>query len=168
MSMYHEMTVFGFTLDSIAHRPVVILKDAKESNTVPIWISAIEAVSIAAELISRDISGQSGRGDLLTILFEQTGMKVTRIAIESISNGVFKASVSFVINNDEFKVDVRLCEALITALKYKLPVMVAEDVVARASLDALNDEMIAQENDARRFVDFLESLDPADLGKYPM
>ncbi|KAF0220263.1 MAG: hypothetical protein FD174_1343 [Geobacteraceae bacterium] len=166
--MYHEMTVFGFTLDSVAHRPVVILKDVKDSNTVPIWISAMEAVSIAAELMSRDISCQSGRGDLLTILFEQTGMKVARIAIESLNNGIFKASVSFIINGDEFKVDVRTCDALITALKYKLPVMVAEDVVARASMDALTDETIAQEHDARRFVDFLEDLDPADLGKYPM
>jgi hypothetical protein len=33
---------------------------------------------------------------------------------------------------------------------------------------AMADETIARENDARRFVDFLENLDPADLGKYPM
>jgi len=32
----------------------------------------------------------------------------------------------------------------------------------------MTDEKIARENDARRFIDFLESLDPAELGKYPM
>jgi bifunctional DNase/RNase len=166
--MYHEMTVFGFTLDSIAHRPVVILKDVNDCNTVPIWISAMEAVSIAAELISRDISSQNGRRDLFSLLLEQTGMKVARVAIESLNDGVFKASVGLVLNGEEIKVDVRPCEAMITALKYKLPVMVAEDVVARASLHALSDERLAQENDERRFADLLESLDPADLGKYPM
>jgi hypothetical protein len=46
--------------------------------------------------------------------------------------------------------------------------MVADDVMARASVLAMTDETIARENDARRFVDFLENLDPTDLGKYPM
>ena len=36
--MYHEMTIHGFTLDSLAHRPVVILKDSRDRNTVPIWL----------------------------------------------------------------------------------------------------------------------------------
>lgn len=167
--MFLEMKVFGFTLDSIAHRPVVILKDAKDGeNTVPIWISATDAVSIAAELISRDLPSQSGRGDLLTVLLAQTGMEVARIAIEGLEEGVFKASVTFVGNGEELKVEVRPCEALVASLKYAMPVMVAEEVMARASIHALSDREIARENDARRFVDFLENLDPAELGKYPM
>jgi hypothetical protein len=46
--------------------------------------------------------------------------------------------------------------------------MVADEVMARGSMLAMNDETIARENDARRFIDFLENLQPADLGKYPM
>jgi hypothetical protein len=46
--------------------------------------------------------------------------------------------------------------------------MLADEVMARASMLAMTDEKIARENDARRFVDFLENLDPSDLGKYPM
>ncbi|HEY6839449.1 MAG TPA: bifunctional nuclease family protein, partial [Geobacteraceae bacterium] len=69
---------------------------------------------------------------------------------------------------DEFRVDVRTCEALIASLKYEVPVLVSEEVVARASTIALEDATIAEENDARRFVDYLEKLNPADLGKYPM
>ena len=69
--MYHKMKVFGFTLDTIAQRPVVILKDAEDLNTVPIWIGSLEAVSIAAELVSCDLSSQNGRGDLLSLLMEK-------------------------------------------------------------------------------------------------
>ena len=166
--MYHKMKVFGFTLDTIAQRPVVILKDAEDNNTVPIWISSLEAASIAAELISCDVSSQNGRGDLLSALLEKMGMGVATISIDNLRDGVFTASVGFSSEGGEIRLDVRPYEALIISLKYKQPVMVADEVMARASMLAMDDETIARENDARRFVDFLENLDPAELGKYPM
>ena len=166
--MYHKMKVFGFTLDTLAHRPVVILKDGEDTHTIPIWISSLEAVSIAAELINGDMSSQNGRVDLLSLLLEKITMEVTAISIDSLNDGVFTASVTFRKKNGEVRINVRPSEALIISLKYKLPVLVADDVMARASMLAMTDETIARENDARRFVDFLEHLDPAELGKYPM
>jgi bifunctional DNase/RNase len=166
--MYHKMKVFGFTLDTIAQRPVVILKDAEDANTVPIWIGSMEAVSIAAELISSDISAQNGRGDLLSKLLEKMEMKVTMISIDTLNDGVFSATVTVSCESGEIRLNVKPYEALIISLKYGLPVMVADEVMARGSMLAMNDETIARENDARRFIDFLENLQPADLGKYPM
>ena len=166
--MYHEMKVFGFTLDTIAHRPLVILKDAEDTNTVPIWISNQEAVSIAAELFSSGLSAQNGRSDLLSLLLERMEMRVAMISIDGLNDGVFTASIQIDREGGELRFDVRPYEALLIALKYKLPVMVADEVMARASMLAMDDETIARENDARRFVDFLENLDPSELGKYPM
>jgi len=165
--MYHKMKVFGFAYDAIAQRPMVILKDSEETNTVPIWIGSLEAISIAAELISSDLSSQNGRGDLLSMLLGKMAMQVTMITIDSLNDGVFAASVTL-SGKSEMKIDVKPYEALIISLKYKLPVMLADEVMSRASMLAMTDEKIARENDARRFVDFLENLDPADLGKYPM
>jgi uncharacterized protein len=166
--MYLEMTVFGFTMDSLANRPVVILKDAKESNTIPIWLSTAEALAIAAELILRDSSGRSGRKDLMAQLMAQTATEIGAIVIEGVNDGVFTALVKFIRNGEEVPVAVRPCEAISVALKYKMPLMVAEEVVAQASILALSDEELARENNARRFTEFLENLDPASLGKYPM
>lgn len=166
--MYLEMTVSGFAIDSIASRPVVILKDAKESNTIPIWLTTSEALSIAAEMILWDSSARSGRKDLMDLLMENTKTGIGSIVIEGVSDGVFRAVVNFSRDGEELPVDVRPCEAIITALKYKIPIMVSEEVLERASLLALNDEELARENNARRFVEFLENLDPATLGKYPM
>lgn len=162
--MYLEMTVFGFAIDSIANRPMVILKDAKDSNTIPIWLATSEALSIAAELILWDC----GRRDLLTLLMENTETEIGSIAIDGVNEGVFSAMVKFFRDGEELRVDVRPCEAIIAALKYKMPIMVAEEVLERASVLALNNEELARENNARRFVEFLENLDPAALGKYPM
>lgn len=166
--MYLEMTVFGFTMDSLAGRPVVILKDARDSNTVPIWLSTSEALSIAAELMLWDSSGRSGRKDLMTLLMENTGTEIGSIVIEGLSDGVFTALVMFMRNGEELPVAVRPCEAIITALKYKMPIRVAEEVLQRASVLAMSDEEVARENNVRRFTEFLENLDPATLGKYPM
>lgn len=166
--MFTEMTVFGFTLDTLTNKPVVLLKDTREDSTIPIWISSTDAVSIAAELIGRDFTALSGRDDLMTALLKRTGMTVSRIAIDGFSDGAFTAAVHFVQQEEEVRIGVRASEAILASLKYRLPVMVAEEVLALASTEALSDEALAKENDARRFVDYLESLKPEDLGKYPM
>jgi bifunctional DNase/RNase len=162
------MTVFGLAIDPLSQRPLVILKDPQGKNTVPVWISNLEIVAIAAELISRDIASQSGRGDLLYLMMKEMGIRISRITLEGQSDGIITASVFFDGGGDEVKVMVRPSEALIAALKYKLPVMVADEVVVRASLADIHDETIVREDDARRFADFLDNLDPADMGKYPM
>lgn len=166
--MYIEMTVFGFTIDSLANRPVVILKDAEDSNTIPLWLTASEALSIAAELILWDTGGRSGRKDLMTLLMAKTETEIGSIVIEGVNDGAFTAHVKFIRNGEEVPVEVRPCEAIIAALKYRLPIMVTEEVLERASVLAMSDKEFAQENNARRFAEFLEKLDPATLGKYPM
>ena len=166
--MYLEMTVFGFAVDSIANRPMVILKDARDNNTIPIWISTTEAFAIAAELVLWDDSTSSRAKDLMTLFLEKTGTEVGAIIIGGLNDGIFDASVKFLRGNEEFLVGVRPCEAIIAALKYKMPILVDEEVLQRASVVAVSGEELAGENNARRFAEFLENLDPTTLGKYPM
>ena len=165
--MYLEMRVFGFTVDTLANRPVVILKDDRD-NAVPLWLNTSEALSIAAEMVLWETTLHSGRKDLLTLLMAQTETEIGSLVISGVKDGVFSAFVNFIRNGEEMSVDVRPCEAIIAALKYKLPILVAEEVLDLASLAAISDEEISNENNARRFAEFLENLDPATLGKYPM
>lgn len=166
--MYLEMKVCGFTLDSFAQMPVVLLKDAEEKNTLPIWISSMDAVSLAAELISRDMSVESGCCELMTKLMDQMCMKVDRITIDSLIDGVFDISIFFSGTGKEIRINVRPNEAVIMALKYDMPMHIAEEVIAQASVLTAMDEDIVIEHDASRYIDFLENLDPKDLGKYPI
>jgi bifunctional DNase/RNase len=166
--MYHEMKVFGFTIDAIASRPVVILKDERDNNTIPIWMSTGEAFAIAAELVLWDTASGSGSKDLMALFLEMTGTEVGSIIIDGLNEGVFTASVKFLRGDEAFLVSVRPCEAIIAALKYKMPILVTDEVLQRASVADVNGDGLASENNARRFADFLEHLDPATLGKYPM
>jgi len=166
--MYCEMTVFGFTIDSLASRPVVILKDAKDTNTVPIWLSVGEALSIAAELILRDSTARSGRKGLLTLLMENAETEIGSITIDGGNDGVFTGTVTFMRSGENIPVAVRPCEAIVAALQFKMPIMMSEEVLQRSSVLAISAEEISGENNARRLTEFLENLDPATLGKYPM
>ncbi len=166
--MYREMKIYGFTIDNLAEQPVVILRDAADGNSIPVWMSSAEAVAIAAELLSRDAARLSGRNELHAALLEKLGLKVAMVAIDGLNDGRFSASVSFKGDGQEIRIDVRPAEALVTALSNSLPVMVAEAVIEQASSQAMSDEGIAQETAARRFAAYLDKLDPSALGKYPM
>ena len=166
--MYQEMTIFGFALDGLAQMPVIILKDAAGETSVPIWISVKESLALAVELTARDNSPDNGRKDLLSVLMQRVGMRIDTIAIDSLNDGVFNASIRFTGGGEDLVMEVRVSEAIITALKYKLPVMVNKEVVEQATHIDLKEGCFSEESDPRRFVDFLENLDPAAMGKYPM
>ena len=90
--MHHEMKVFGFSLDSLTSKPMVILKDARDDTTLPIWISSSEALAIAAQLVSL---GRPGRGEEEgphVPLPGKTGMEVGAIVIDDLTDGVFTAT----------------------------------------------------------------------------
>ncbi|MDD2321157.1 MAG: bifunctional nuclease family protein [Geobacteraceae bacterium] len=166
--MYCEMTVHGFVLDSIAQTPMVILKDADENNALPIWLNSLEAVTIAAELVNRDALSGVGGKDLMTKLFEQLQVKIDRITIDGLEGTTFESYLYFSRDGEDLRVQVRPCEAVVIAMKYSLPIQVAVDVLARASvLDVTGDDGI-NDDAAARFITFLENLDPKDMGKYPL
>ena len=166
--MFHEMTVFGFTIDSIASRPVVILKDTRGNNPIPIWISTTDALAIAAELVLGGNSSGGKAKDLMSLFLEKTGTEIGAIIIGGLNNGLDIAHVKFLRGDEEFLVEVRPCEAIMAALKYKMQILVSEEVMERASVNAMSGEELGGENNARRFAEFLENLDPTTLGKYPM
>lgn len=165
--MYCEMKVYGFAVDTLANRPVVILKDAADDNTIPLWLSTGEGLLMSAELMLWESTARSGRKDLMSLILARTGTEIRAIVIEGVRDGVIAASVKFSRDGEEMSVAVRPCEAIIAALKYKMPILVAQEVLEQASGLAMTEE-IAAENNARRFTDFLENLNPASLGKYPM
>jgi bifunctional DNase/RNase len=162
------MTVQGFALDSLSQAPMVLLKNDDADSTFPIWLTTLESVAIAAELINRDAVAERGCSDLITRLFEQMQVKVHSISFDALEGSVLDASVVFSREGAEVRVKVRACDAIVMAVKYSLPIRVAEEVLNRAATLDMNAEEGVGEDDAGRIVRFLEDLDPKDMGKYPM
>ncbi|HBA86773.1 MAG TPA: bifunctional nuclease family protein [Geobacter sp.] len=166
--MYLEMKVFGFALDAIAQMPVIILKDAEEKNAVPVWINPSESISFAAQFVGREMSPRNSRKDVFTALLDQLGMTVSSIMIESLRDGIFTASVRVRKEGEEARLELHVVEAMLLSLKYQMPVLVNDELLTQVSTLDMNEEGFARENNARRFVDFLDHMDPASMGKYPM
>jgi uncharacterized protein len=165
---YSEMTVQGFALDSLSQAPMVLLKNVDADITFPIWLTTLEAVTVAAELINRDAVAERGCRDLITRLFEEMQVEIEFISIDAMEGSVLDASVSFSRSEGEIRVKVRACEAIVMALKYSIPIRIAAEVLDRASILTVDTGESIGENEAGRFVRFLEGLDPKDMGKYPM
>lgn len=166
---YVEMKVHGFALDAIAQMPVIILKDADERHSVPVWISASESVAFAAEYVGREMAVRSGRKDVFTSLVETMGMSIRSIVLESVRDAVFTCSIRLAAGDDEeIRLELHVSEAMLLSLKYRLPVLVDEQLLGEVATLDMNEEGIGNENNARRFVDFLDQLDPSAMGKYPM
>lgn len=165
--MYHEMKVYGFALDPLSKSPVVILKDLDDTLTVPIWITTSDAVAMATELVTRSMTGDAGEVQLLALLLERFEMVIDRLTLDSSSGGGFHVAVVCSSPDGEEEFEVRLLDVLLLAIRQEMTILVAEDVVARSSEVQLEDGEIS-DLDAGRFAEFLEKLDPADMGKYPM
>ena len=164
---YHRMMVYGITLDPLAQMPVVFLKDEGEENVASVWISTADAVIMATDLIGRNVAQEAGHRGLIALLLERLGMEVSTLRLDLSPSGGYGATVAFSTGDGELELPVHLTDILILAIRFGHPVMVAEEVVAKgrsaqAESDAISDQ------DASRFIDFLEKLDPGQMGKYPM
>ncbi|MBT0663174.1 bifunctional nuclease family protein [Geobacter pelophilus] len=166
--MYVEMTVYGFTIDSVSQRPVVLLKDTEGANTVPLWISLKDGVSIAADLLCRDLANKEGRSDFLDSLLKKLELSLSRVIVDMDDGGDIVAHVCLSASGNEEVVAVGLAEALNVVLSRKLPLMVSSRLIDWATRYALNDEVVLSENNERRYADFLENLDPSQMNKLPI
>lgn len=165
--MYHELKVHGFALDPLTKAPVVILKDSDDTETVLLWISAGDAVAMATELVARSVAEEAGEQHLLTLLMQRLEMEIDRLVVDTSPSGGFLGTVICTSPDGEVELEVRLLDVLILAIRHTMPVMVADEIVERSSDTELAEGEIS-ELDASRFADFLEKLDPADMGKYPV
>lgn len=166
--MYHEVTIHGFTMDNVSRRPVVILKGTDGSTTVPLWISMEDGVSIAADLISRDLMGHGRNQDFYSSLLSSLGMRIDRVVIDRDEGGTLYASVLLAGEESDMSVTVGVTEALNISLSRKVPLMVSAGVADWAVRYAENDKDVLGESNERRYADFLENLDASQLNKLPM
>ena len=115
--------------------PILVLKDKNSSTAVPIWIAMSEFVSIFYAWrgwpFPRPLSH-----DLMRSLLEAGEMRVERVEVTEIKEGVFYARLFVSKNGGEPKaLDARPSDAIALALRAGAPILVAEEVFARAGIE---------------------------------
>lgn len=166
--MVLEMKVFGMTIDPFTNSPIVILKDLKDDNALPIWIGLLEASAIAAELENIKLPRPMTH-DLLKDILKNLDADVKKIEVCDLKNNVFYATIHIDAAGNHFEIDARPSDAIAVALRTGSPIFVNKKVIEKSKkIDMRNLSMDKESEKSEKWRDLLENLNPNDFSKYKM
>jgi len=164
-----EMRVGGLTLDPVTKTPVVILKDAENKLTLPIWIGLMEATAMATELEGIKMARPMTH-DLLRNLIADLGGVVESVEVTDLRDNTYYAAIYLQAGSKQLVVDSRPSDAISLALRTKSPIFVAKKVLEASSILQQTEESAEQNlsNVSRdKWAEILEKMSPEDF-KYKM
>jgi bifunctional DNase/RNase len=152
--MLIEMTIKGLMVDPITNMPIIILRDQEGQKVLPIWVGIFEANAIALQ-IENIQTPRPMTHDLLRNVIQDLQASVERI---------FYALIHLQTPSGPVAIDARPSDAIALALRTRAPILVDERVIDNAkTVDFTNEKQ-----DSDRLQQWLESLDPDEMGKYKM
>ena len=163
--MAREMLVAGVTVDPVTKSPIVVLKDRENRCALPIWIGQPEANAIVLALEGVELPRPMTH-DLMKSVLETTGNLLRKVEITDIRENTYYASLHLEGSSGAYTVDSRPSDAIALALRFGVPVLVAEEVLEKA----LTVEPFDGEGDGVRdpWTELLEKMDPSQFSKYKM
>jgi hypothetical protein len=168
--MWVEMKVKGVALDPLSNLPMIILHDAEEKRSLPIWVGIFEANAIALEL-EKIPTPRPMTHDLLKNILEKVDARVLKIVVNDLRENTFFASIHLQLGAAEIVVDSRPSDAIALALRAGAPIYVEDAVVLKAkAADGAKEAEPAgrppgRPDDEAKIREWLESIKPGDFGK---
>lgn len=157
------MEIKGLMMDPVSNVPIVVLRNEKTNQFLPIWIGVFEANSIALQL--EDVEPpRPMTHDLAVRLLESLEAAIERIVVTDLVDGTFFAEIHLRSNGQTKTVDSRPSDAIALALRVDAPVYVTLEVLEKARADDRTEQLSKDE----KLRQWLEDLDPDDLGEYTM
>ena len=161
--MQIEMTIKGLMVDPITNTPIVILRDKDGQRVLPIWVGIFEANAIALQ-IENIATPRPMTHDLLRNVIQDLNATVQKVVVCDLQENTFYALIYLLIAGDTMAIDARPSDAIALALRTRAPILVEEKVIDHAKTVDLSNE----KQDSDRLQQWLEQLDPDDMGKYKM
>jgi bifunctional DNase/RNase len=157
--MLIEMFIKGLMIDPVTNMPIVILRDADNQRTLPIWVGPVEANAIALQ-IENVASARPMTHDLLKNVLADLEASLARVVITDLQEGTFFAYLVLERAGDISYIDARPSDAIALAIRAKTAVFVESRVIDQAK----SVDITSEQADRERLQRWLESLDPDDLG----
>jgi bifunctional DNase/RNase len=110
---------------------VVLLKGLEDQRSLPIFIGAAEAQSIAIQINKVKVPRPLTH-DLLKNILDCLECRLKRIAVTDLVEGTFFAKLIFERDGSDWEVDSRPSDAIALALRFSAPIFVAEKVMEEA------------------------------------
>jgi bifunctional DNase/RNase len=105
--------------------------------------------------------------DLIKGLLNQLNVRVTKIVVTELKENTFYAMIFLSMDGKTITVDSRPSDAIALALRTDSPIYVTEDVLSKSASNAASN-LSAQRTTPEDIKQWLENLNPEDLGKYKM
>ena len=158
-----EMTIKGLMVDPITNMPIIILRDKDGQKVLPIWVGVFEANAIALQIENIE-TPRPMTHDLLRNVIQDLQATVEKIVVCDLKENTFYALIYLQTPAGAVAIDARPSDAIALALRTRAPILVDERVIDNAkTVDFANEKQ-----DSDRLQQWLESLDPDELGKYKM
>ena len=154
-SPFIEMEVKGVRLDTLGQNPVVLLADKEGKKALPIWIGLLEANAIDKEL-KNITSPRPMTHDLLHSILTQVQVKVKEVKIVDLKDYTYYAKLFLKLNKEVIEVDARPSDAIILALKSKIPILISAKI-----LDEQGIALTQKSNFGERYGIRIQELTPA-------
>jgi len=159
--------VFGLALDEDSQMPILILKDTSEDIIFPIWIGAMEAMSISMAL-NKVAVPRPMTHDLILNILEKMSTRLEAVEIVSIHEGTYYAELVLRSEAGEKRVDCRPSDSIALALRAEVPIRVAEEVITlNKSLQKGVFQEVIKGEDSDKWTDILSKYSLDDI-KYKM
>jgi bifunctional DNase/RNase len=158
-----RMEIKGLMLDPTSNIPIVVLREQGGQVFLPIWIGVFEANAIALRIEGIE-PPRPLTHDLLRAILQQFAIEVRRIVICDLRENTFFARIEVSQGGAESGIDARPSDAIALALRAEVPIFVRRDVLERAKAV----ELATHAADEEKLKEWLEELNPDELGKYTM
>ena len=162
-----EMKIFGLALDEQSQVPLLILKNQEETKVLPIWIGAMEAMSISVSLNKVNISRPLTH-DLMLQTLETLGAGITSVVVVDLQEGTYYAELHLEHGDRTYVVDSRPSDAIALAVRLDIPVYANEDLLERMDTQFEDQsEAVLKDEESRKWTEMLQNVDVDDF-KYKM
>jgi len=155
------MQVDKLGIDLLTHDPVIVLKDMEGKRYLPILIGPFEATAIALALEGTQVPRPLSH-DLMKSIIDSLHGKVQKVVIHDIKDNTFYARIIIEIEKDKVvEIDARPSDSIALALRVKAPIYVSERIVLEETVV----DKVAEEQERKKFKEFLDNLKPSDFVK---
>jgi bifunctional DNase/RNase len=116
-----DLTVDRVAYDASGQRAVVLLKHAATERFLPILVGPLEGAAIAMAIEGFD-PPRPQTHDLLKLILDRLGAKVSGVLIDDVRDETFFAQITLTLGSETIEVDSRPSDAIALALRAKAPI----------------------------------------------
>jgi bifunctional DNase/RNase len=156
-----QVRVAQVGLDPATNSPVVLLREEGGDRVLPILIGPAEAGAIAMELQGIR-PHRPMTHDLIKRLILGLGGELRRVVIADLREDTYYAELEVHRDGEVVRVDARPSDSIAIALRLQAPIFLAETLLDQRGGTAQD----PPPDGAELLRNYLENLDPQDLGRF--